>query len=183
MTKRFFVIIVAISLGICMFGCKKSNEEEIKINKGEPEVYRTEDGIYIQAGENPFSEDYKKEIEKKEAEQKEKMEKEKVEIKDLKVGTGEEAVSGDTVIVHYTGKLDDGTVFDESITKKTPFTFNLGAGMVIKGWDTGIVGMKVGGKRELTIPPSWGYGDQGAPPIIPPNATLHFTVELLEIKK
>lgn len=183
MIKKLLVIGVILSLGISMVGCKKSEEKEIKIDKGEPEVFRTEDGVYTQAGENPFSEDYKKEIEKKEAELKEKMEKEKVEIKDLTVGSGAEAVDGDTVVVHYKGWTDDGKVFDESYKRKEPFSFTLGAGNVIKGWDTGVAGMKVGGKRELTIPSAWGYGEQGMPPAIPPNATLHFTVELLEIKK
>jgi FKBP-type peptidyl-prolyl cis-trans isomerase len=103
-------------------------------------------------------------------------------IQDLVVGTGQEAKSGDNVSVHYTGWLEDGTKFDSSLDRGTPFEFTLGAGRVIKGWDEGIVGMKVGGKRKLTIPAALGYGAQGYPPVIPANATLIFEVELLAIK-
>ncbi|MCL2726466.1 MAG: FKBP-type peptidyl-prolyl cis-trans isomerase [Polyangiaceae bacterium] len=104
-------------------------------------------------------------------------------MKDLVVGKGAEAKTGDTVRVHYVGTLTDGKEFDAS-RKHNPdgFTFPLGAGRVIKGWDQGVVGMKVGGKRKLTIPPSLGYGARGAPPVIPPNATLIFEIELLEVK-
>jgi FKBP-type peptidyl-prolyl cis-trans isomerase len=103
-------------------------------------------------------------------------------IQDLVVGTGQEAKSGDNVSVHYTGWLEDGTKFDSSLDRGTPFEFTLGAGRVIKGWDEGIVGMKVGGKRKLIIPAALGYGAQGYPPVIPANATLIFEVELLAIK-
>lgn len=106
----------------------------------------------------------------------------KVKIQDLKVGTGQTAKTGDTVEVNYVGTLTNGKKFDSSYDRNQPFDFQLGAGQVIKGWDEGIVGMKVGGKRRLTIPPELGYGPQGAPPTIPPNATLIFTVELLKIK-
>ncbi|MDE2019357.1 MAG: FKBP-type peptidyl-prolyl cis-trans isomerase [Patescibacteria group bacterium] len=103
-------------------------------------------------------------------------------INDLTVGTGTVAENGETVSVLYTGTLDNGTVFDASSKHgNQPFSFTLGAGQVIKGWDLGVLGMKVGGKRELTIPPDLGYGSQGAAGVIPPNATLHFTVELLSV--
>lgn len=102
-------------------------------------------------------------------------------IEDIVEGGGQEAKDGNTVSVHYTGTLEDGTKFDSSLDKNQPFEFTLGAGQVIKGWDQGIAGMKVGGKRKLTIPPSLGYGDQPAGSI-PPNSTLIFEVELLEIK-
>lgn len=103
-------------------------------------------------------------------------------IEDLKVGTGKEARAGDTVEVNYLGTLTNGTKFDSSYDRKQPFDFHLGAGEVIKGWDQGVVGMKIGGKRRLTIPPELGYGAAGAGTLIPPNATLVFEVELLQIK-
>lgn len=103
-------------------------------------------------------------------------------IEDIKTGDGDEAKTGQTISVHYSGTLENGTKFDSSIERGTPFEFRLGAGEVIKGWDEGIVGMKVGGKRKLTIPPGKGYGETGSPPSIPPNATLVFEVELLAIK-
>lgn len=103
-------------------------------------------------------------------------------VEELIEGTGTEAISGKMVSVHYTGTLVDGTKFDSSKDRNEPFTFNLGAGEVIKGWDLGVNGMKVGGKRKLTIPSELGYGTQGAGGVIPPNATLIFEVELLDVK-
>ena len=100
---------------------------------------------------------------------------------ELTVGEGAEAASGQRVTVHYTGWLTDGTKFDSSVDRGDPFVFNLGKGQVIKGWDEGVAGMKVGGRRKLTIPPSLGYGARGAGGVIPPNATLTFEVELLEV--
>ena len=104
-----------------------------------------------------------------------------LEYQDIKTGTGAEAKPGETVTVHYTGWLVSGKKFDSSVDRGTPFTFSLGAGQVIKGWDEGVAGMKVGGKRKLHIPPSLGYGASGGGPI-PPNATLIFDVELLSVK-
>ena len=101
-------------------------------------------------------------------------------IDDTEEGTGVEIQDGQKAVVHYTGYLTDGTKFDSSVDRGVPFTFTLGAGEVIEGWDKGVLGMKVGGKRKLTIPPAMGYGivDMGS---IPPNSTLVFDVELLEI--
>jgi FKBP-type peptidyl-prolyl cis-trans isomerase len=101
---------------------------------------------------------------------------------DDQVGTGAEAHKGKTVAVHYTGWLLDGTKFDSSRDRNQPFSFPLGQGQVIKGWDEGVAGMKVGGKRTLVIPPDLGYGARGAGGVIPPNATLKFEVELLDVR-
>jgi FKBP-type peptidyl-prolyl cis-trans isomerase len=103
-------------------------------------------------------------------------------IEDLTTGQGDEATTGKTVVVHYTGWLTDGTKFDSSKDRNDPFDFPLGAGHVIRGWDQGVAGMKVGGTRKLTIPPEMGYGSRGAGGVIPPNATLVFEVELLAVK-
>ena len=102
-------------------------------------------------------------------------------VEDVKPGTGPEAVSGKEVTVHYTGKLTDGKKFDSSLDRKQPFKFILGAGQVISGWDKGVAGMKVGGKRKLTIPPDMAYGKNGVPGVIPPDSTLVFDVELLGV--
>jgi len=101
---------------------------------------------------------------------------------DLQEGTGDEARTGKTVEVHYTGWLENGTKFDSSKDRNQPFRFPLGAGHVIRGWDEGVAGMKVGGKRKLTIPADLGYGARGAGGVIPANATLVFEVELLGVK-
>jgi FKBP-type peptidyl-prolyl cis-trans isomerase len=105
-----------------------------------------------------------------------------LEYVDLLVGSGRKAHAGETAIVHYTGKLTDGTQFDSSKVRKAPFPFRLGAGQVIKGWDEGVEGMKIGGIRKLVIPPELGYGSRGAGTIIPPHATLIFEVELLDLR-
>jgi FKBP-type peptidyl-prolyl cis-trans isomerase len=101
---------------------------------------------------------------------------------DLKKGTGAEAKSGQTVKVHYTGWLTNGKKFDSSVDRGEPFEFHLGSGDVIPGWDEGVAGMKVGGKRQLQIPPALGYGERGAGGVIPPNSVLVFDVELLGVK-
>ena len=108
---------------------------------------------------------------------------------DTRVGTGNEATAGRNVTVHYTGWLYDagkpdhkGSKFDSSRDRNEPFPFRLGAGQVIRGWDEGVAGMKVGGQRTLTIPPDYGYGARGAGGVIPPNATLVFDVELLDVR-
>ncbi len=101
---------------------------------------------------------------------------------DLVKGSGREAHVGETASVHYTGWLKDGTKFDSSVDRGQPFSFRLGAGQVIKGWDEGVVGMNIGSKRKLIIPPDLGYGARGAGRVIPPNATLIFDVELLDLR-
>lgn len=104
-------------------------------------------------------------------------------IEDTLIGEGEEAVAGKLISVHYTGTLEDGTKFDSSLDRGTPFEFTLGAGQVIQGWEQGFSGMKVGGKRKLTIPSDLAYGQAGVPGAIPPNATLLFDVELLNVSE
>jgi FKBP-type peptidyl-prolyl cis-trans isomerase FkpA len=105
-----------------------------------------------------------------------------LQIEELVVGSGNAATAGQKVSVHYTGWLTNGTKFDSSKDRGEPFIFPLGKGHVIRGWDEGVAGMKVGGKRKLTIPPALGYGARGAGGVIPPNATLVFDVELLDVR-
>lgn len=104
-----------------------------------------------------------------------------LQIEELQTGTGAEAQPGHRVDVHYTGWLTSGQKFDSSLDRGKPFSFQLGAGQVIQGWDQGVAGMKVGGKRKLTVPPELGYGARGAGNVIPPGATLVFEVELLAV--
>jgi hypothetical protein len=104
-------------------------------------------------------------------------------VEDLECGDGEEAQRGDLVTVHYTGTLENGRKFDSSRDRGEPFPLRLGAGMVIPGWEEGLPGMRAGGTRKLTIPPELGYGEAGRPPEIPPNSTLVFEIELLEVEK
>ena len=106
---------------------------------------------------------------------------EELQIEDQIMGEGDEAVAGQTVEVHYTGWLEDGTKFDSSHDRNQTFTFKLGAGQVIQGWDQGFAGMKIGGTRKPTIPSGMGYGERGAGGVIPPNATLIFKVDLISI--
>ena len=104
-------------------------------------------------------------------------------IENMEIGDGTEAQDYNKVVVNYTGKLEDGSIFDSSLNPgREPFTFTLGVGSVIKGWDIGVKGMKVGGRRRLTVPPELGYGDKGAWSVIPPGATLIFDVDLLEVE-
>ena len=104
-------------------------------------------------------------------------------IENMEIGDGTEAQDYNKVVVNYTGKLEDGSIFDSSLNPgREPFTFTLGIGSVIKGWDIGVKGMKVGGRRRLTIPPELGYGNNGAGDVIPPGATLIFEVDLLEVE-
>jgi FKBP-type peptidyl-prolyl cis-trans isomerase len=105
-----------------------------------------------------------------------------LQYEDVVVGSGKMAEPGMNVSVHYTGWLTDGTKFDSSVDRSQPFRFQLGAGQVIQGWDEGVKGMRIGGKRKLTIPPDLGYGARGAGGVIPPNATLVFDVELLDVQ-
>jgi FKBP-type peptidyl-prolyl cis-trans isomerase len=105
-----------------------------------------------------------------------------LQYQDVVTGSGPEAVPGQTAVVHYTGWLTDGSKFDSSRDRGQPFSFPIGGRQVIAGWDEGVAGMKVGGRRKLVIPPDLGYGPMGSPPVIPAEATLVFDVELLELK-
>ncbi len=105
-----------------------------------------------------------------------------LETTDLVLGNGTEASDGQKVSVHYVGTLTNGSKFDSSRDRNEPFEFTLGRGQVIKGWDVGVLGMRVGGKRKLVIPPDMGYGKRGFPPVIPPDSTLVFEVELLGVR-
>jgi FKBP-type peptidyl-prolyl cis-trans isomerase FkpA len=107
---------------------------------------------------------------------------ESLQIESIKSGDGTEAVAGKTVSVHYVGTLTDGSKFDSSRDRGEPFSFKLGAGQVIKGWDQGVAGMKIGEVRKLTIPHDLAYGERGYPPVIPPRSTLVFEVELLGVR-
>ena len=135
-------------------------------------------GMFFILG-NPSQKDGKKQVEELSEQEGGVSE---LNIEDIVVGGGEEAKDGNKVSVHYVGTLTDGTKFDSSRDRGDPFTFTLGAGEVIKGWDQGVLGMKVGGTRKLTIPPELGYGEAGAGSDIPPNSTLIFEVELLSVE-
>lgn len=167
MEKTIYVIIF---LGVVILGAiflfkpsenreiseNKKTEEEVKSDNNEPTATPV---TPVRATETP----------------------EGLKIEVMKEGQGQEAKNGDTVFVHYTGWLLDGTKFDSSVDRGTPFSFILGAGQVIKGWDVGVLGMKPGEKRKLTIPANLGYGEMGTPGgPIPPNATLVFEVEFIK---
>ncbi|KKQ53203.1 MAG: Peptidyl-prolyl cis-trans isomerase [Parcubacteria group bacterium GW2011_GWD2_38_11] len=156
------IVVVAIVLGYTLTRSKTANAPVVKDEKTAV-VSQESQSINNQSNET------KKPME--------------LEIKTTQEGTGDQVVkSGDNIAVHYTGKLTDGTKFDSSVDRGTPFEFQIGQGMVIAGWEQGLLGMKVGEKRTLTIPSELGYGSRGAGAIIPPNATLVFDVELISIK-
>ncbi len=154
------VVVVVLIVAICLFVCKKSSTSSNELT--------------TTSEEQPDEvSDLEKDVQG--------VEMSDLIVEDLVQGNGTEAVDGKMVTVHYTGTLTDGTKFDSSVDRGTPFNFQLGIGQVIKGWDQGVKGMKVGGKRKLTIPPSLGYGPRAIGPI-PANSTLIFEVELLDVK-
>lgn len=161
------IVIIFIGLVVGFWVKKAPQEEQVVPVVEEPKVEET-----VQKPEEPKKEEKINKIKTIQG----------MKIETTKEGTGAEITNGKTAVVHYTGKLTDGKVFDSSVSRGTPFEFPLGAGMVIKGWELGVLGMKVGEKRILTIPSELGYGERGAGGVIPPNATLIFEVELLGIK-
>jgi FKBP-type peptidyl-prolyl cis-trans isomerase len=164
------IIFVALIIG---FWVKKAPQPEVQVMEN----------IESQTVDTAVSQQEKEEVKTTEVKKTNKITTiQGMKIETTKEGAGVEIKNGQTAVVHYTGKLTDGTTFDSSVTRGTPFEFPLGAGMVIKGWDLGVLGMKVGEKRMLTIPAELGYGARGAGSVIPPNATLVFEVELLGIK-
>lgn len=156
MNKYIFLVLAVAAIGLngCTKGCNKTEEPS------QPDATQSTNSSSTTTQSNAAA---------------------KVEIEDLETGKGAEATNGKTVTVHYTGTLKDGTKFDSSIDRNEPFPFVLGAGQVIKGWEQGILGMKVGGKRKLTIPPELAYGNN-AVGAIPANSTLIFEVKLLDVK-
>lgn len=170
--KTIWILIVAI-LAVLIFLAAKERKTALAPKENKKEVI-----------ENQKSEP-KQEVKKSEQVNQPKQETKtmELEIKTIQEGAGERIVkNGDTISVHYTGKLIDGTVFDSSVSRGVPFEFTIGQGMVIQGWEQGFLGAKVGEKRTLTIPAELGYGAQGAGGVIPPNATLIFDVEVVAIK-
>jgi len=158
--------LAVLSLGLNLSGCTKCSKDN---NAGQPgstattgdAAQKPADGSTPPAASTPEG---------------------KLEFTDEVTGSGDEATDGKKVTVHYTGTLQNGTKFDSSLDRNSPFTFTLGAGQVIQGWDQGVKGMKVGGKRKLTIPAHLGYGDRGVGGVIPPNSVLLFEVELLKVE-
>jgi peptidylprolyl isomerase len=163
--KRGLIAIVLCAM-LALAGCgggddSSSSSESSETTTAEPAAPKTKPKVTVPKGAPP----------------------QELEIKDLEEGSGAEAKSGDKVTVQYVGvDYKNGKEFDSSWSRNEPFTFTLGAGEVITGWDQGIVGMKVGGRRELIISPELAYGETGAPPAIPPNETLVFVVDLLEVE-
>lgn len=150
------IVILVLIFGYLLISNKQTKKEEVKESKLTENKMDTSVNTSTQSG--------------------------KLIIEDLKVGDGKEAKSGDSVVMHYKGTLVDGTKFDSSYDRGEPFTTQIGVGQVIKGWDLGVPGMKIGGKRKLTIPSDLAYGERGTGSVIGPNATLIFEVELLDIK-
>ena len=169
MNKKILIVLVAAALVLAIFVIRGG-----KNDVGAP--------VGKQAETTPEKEDAKEkgDVSDNQNNNKQPME---VKIEKTQEGAGDRTVkSGDTISVHYTGKLENGTKFDSSVDRGTPFEFTIGKGMVIQGWEQGLLGMKIGEKRTLTIPSELGYGSRGAGGVIPPDATLIFDVELMDIK-
>ncbi len=179
--RKIILPIAFFIITICCFYFLSENFDKVTIQEED----KTESKMAIIEDEDVLSPSASAEVtEDKPSEVKEEVLTtgiEGLEMEILQEGDGVEAKNGDKVSVHYTGTLEDGSKFDSSVDKGTPFSFPLGGGKVIKGWDLGVLGMKIGEKRKLTIQPELGYGESGRAPIIPPNSVLIFEVELLGI--
>lgn len=179
MSKILILILLIILLGSAsyfLFGSQIKTNMEKNQNSIEDENAQKKSNI----SDLP---DVKKDPSQEEASVLYKYEIEGMKVEILREGTGERSKKGDIVSVHYVGKLENGQEFDSSIERNKPFTFTLGDNLVIEGWELGVLGMKTGEKRRLTIPPELGYGNQGAGGVIPPVSTLIFEVEIVEILK
>ena len=161
MDKTIFIIIIILVIIFGVYFLSGNKEENNSQNENQNQIMENENQEINQEQEQNKSQ--------------------KLEIEVLQQGEGVETKNGDKVKVHYVGTLEDGTKFDSSVDRGTPFEFTLGIGQVIQGWDLGVLGMKIGEKRKLTIPSDLGYGSSGAGNLIPPHAILIFEVELLEI--
>ena len=175
MEKSILLVIIAIIAIAGFYFLLQNSQNNENENQG---INQNENSKQQEANSEEENKEENKEKNKEEI----KNENQKLEIEILEEGTGEEAENNDKVTVHYTGTLENGTKFDSSLDRGKPFIFILGAGKVIKGWDQGVLGMKIGEKRKLTIPPELGYGSRNAG-LIPPNSTLIFEIELLEVGK
>lgn len=163
--------LLAFYLSFSLIGCTKQESETQEQPKTETQSQTSTTESTTQQATSPSDAGSKMK----------KEESAKLKIEEIKKGSGKEATTGKTVTVHYTGTLSDGKKFDSSLDRGQPFSFQLGIGQVIKGWDQGLIGMKVGGKRKLTIPPELAYGNRDVASI-PANSTLIFDVELLDVK-
>ncbi len=178
-----FAVVVALSLVVVLsllFGSGNSQEQTAASPASETNQPRAEQPAPVAAAANP-PEETETSMSNPTASDDLQTTESGLQYVDLTVGEGASPQSGQQVVVHYTGTLEDGTKFDSSRDRGQPFTFTIGVGQVIAGWDEGVGSMKVGGRRKLVIPPKLGYGERGAGGVIPPNATLLFDVELLRI--
>lgn len=183
MKKSTLTIIIIIAIFVVIFAITKISKNNEQENTNQDLTADISNQVNLDnSNQNQINSEKKENKNKKSTEEKNEPENNDLKIKTLQAGNGQEVKNNDLVSVQYKGYLEDGTEFDSSYKHNQPFEFTVGQGQVIKGWDLGLVGMKIGEKRKLTIPSELGYGERGAGNVIPPNATLIFEIELLEIK-